>query len=203
MMQTYGQAKYLHDANDEPGSTRITRTKNPPVGGLWGGYLSCWGTTRTRALATIYLATYRSPMPLAYYPNVGEVLACDYGQNVILPEMHKTRPVVVIGPRLRRRADLVGVVPFSTTEPQNIEDYHCKITLAKPLPPPFDSPVMWVKCDMYSSVALARLDRFKEPVKAYGGARKWVSGKLTKEQVKEIQAALLCGLGFSSLTGHL
>ncbi len=135
-------------------------------------------------------------MPLSYYPRVGEILVCDYGHHAIEPEMTKARPVVVIGPRLRRRADLVGVVPLSTTAPNEMQDYHCRIELAQPLPPPFDSPVMWAKCDMFSSVSLARLDRFKEPRNRYGGARKWMTGRVSREQLEALKSAVLRGLGF-------
>lgn len=134
-------------------------------------------------------------MPLSYYPRPGEILVCDYGQHAIPPEMTKTRPVVVVGPRHRRRADLVGIVPLSTTVPRTIEDYHCQITLTLPLPPPFDSPTMWAKCDMYQSVALQRLDRFKQPRNRYGGARKWTTGQVTAQQLEALKTAVLRGLG--------
>lgn len=84
-------------------------------------------------------------MPLMYYPRVGEILVCHYDQTAIGAEMIKSRPVIVIGPRLRRRSDLVGVLPLSTTAPSPVEDYHCEIRLAQPLPTPYDSPVMWAK----------------------------------------------------------
>ena len=100
-------------------------------------------------------------MPLSYYPRPGEVLLCRYDANAIAPEMVKPRPVVVVGPRLRRRANLVTIAPFSTSEPEPPEAYHALIELVRPLPAPFGSPRMWAKCDMIQSVALARLDRFK------------------------------------------
>jgi len=98
---------------------------------------------------------------------------------------------------------LVTVVPLSTTEPDSVEDYHCKITLAQPLPEPFENPVMWAKCDMVSAVSLDRLDRFKEPRQRYGGPRKWTVGRISAAQLKEVRCAVLCGLGLPSLTIHL
>ena len=89
-------------------------------------------------------------MPLMYYPQPGEILVCDYSTGFIVPEMTKPRPVVIVSPRLRRRADLVAVVPLSTTAPEPVEAHHCSIHLADPLPPPFDNPNMWAKCDMLS-----------------------------------------------------
>lgn len=136
-------------------------------------------------------------MSLLYYPRVGEILVCHYGNDTIAPEMVKSRPVVVIGPRLRRRADLVGVVPLSTTAPRHVENYHASITLQHPLPRPFDSLEMWAKCDMFSVVSRQRLDRFKEPQQRYGGPRKWVSGFLDAEQIALIRTALALSLGFA------
>ncbi|WP_414714107.1 type II toxin-antitoxin system PemK/MazF family toxin [Sphingomonas sp.] len=76
-------------------------------------------------------------MALSYYPSTGEILVCHYGQAAFEPEMNKSRPVVVIGPRLRRRGRLVTVVPLSTTAPTSTEPYHCLIQLDQSLPAPF------------------------------------------------------------------
>ncbi|XVO20047.1 MAG: hypothetical protein HEQ18_08510 [Sphingorhabdus sp.] len=54
-------------------------------------------------------------MALSYYPSIGEIVLCDY-RGFIEPEMIKTRSVVVVSPRLRRRGNLIGVVPYK---------YHC------------------------------------------------------------------------------
>jgi mRNA interferase MazF len=142
-------------------------------------------------------------MALMYYPKQGEILLCNYNTGFVAPEMTKMRPVVVVSPRLRRRADLVTVVPLSTTAPQNVEPYHCAIELMNALPPPFDSPNMWAKCDMISTIAHSRLDRFKAGRKAVGGKRTFVSGMLNPDQIRMVKSAVLCGLGFDSLTIHL
>ena len=142
-------------------------------------------------------------MALMYYPNQGEILLCNYGGNVVPPEMDKLRPIVVISPRLRRRENLVGIVPLSTTAPHVMEAFHCQIELGVPLPRPFDSPIMWAKCDMIATVSKDRLDRFKAGRKANGGARLFVAGKLTDAQLRDIKAAVLCGLGLSALTAPL
>lgn len=142
-------------------------------------------------------------MGLMYYPRQGEILLCNYDTGFVAPEMTKRRPVVVVSPRLRRRADLGAVVPLSTTPPQNPEAYHCAIELAMPLPPPFDTPRMWAKCDMIATVALSRLDRFKAGRKADGGRRIFVSGKVSADQLRQVKSAILCGFGLDSLTTHL
>lgn len=134
-------------------------------------------------------------MPLLYYPAAGDIVVCRYDEVVIDPEMRKARPVVVVGPRLRRRARLVTVIPLSTTVPNPIEGYHCRIELARRLPRPFDNPVMWAKCDMLSTVSLDRLDRFKEDRGRHGGPRRWTTGKVSPDQLREIRTAMLCGLG--------
>lgn len=142
-------------------------------------------------------------VPLMYYPKPGEILLCDYRGGFIVPEMVKTRPVIVVSPRLRRRRDLVAVVPLSTTAPTPKENYHCEIVLAQPLPKPFDSPVMWAKADMLATVANSRLDRFRTGKNPHGGTRIYVSGSVDAAQLKAVRVAVLCGLGLDSLTIHL
>lgn len=141
-------------------------------------------------------------MPLAYYPAPGEIVLCNYGTGFISPEMVKLRPVVIVSPRLRRRADLVSVVPLSTTPPNPPEPHHCSITLAVALPRPFDQPQMWAKCDMVATVALSRLDRFRDG-RSPGGARRFRTGRVAADQLVEIRRAILHGLGLGSLTIHL
>jgi mRNA interferase MazF len=140
---------------------------------------------------------------LAYYPRIGEILLCDYATGFVAPEMVKRRPVVVVSPRLRRRGELVGVVPLSTTEPQPVEKHHCLIQLDRPLPAPFSAPSMWAKCDMFATVSRARLDRFRLGRKGGQGSRMFVSGQLNVEQIRAIKISILCGLGLDSLTIHL
>lgn len=141
-------------------------------------------------------------MPLTYYPAPGEIVLCNYGTGFIAPEMVKLRPVVVISPRLRRRADLVAVVPLSTTPPNPAGLHHCSFTLVRPLPAPFQEPQMWAKCDMLATVALSRLDRFRDGRVAGGGARRFRTGNVSAAQLVEIRKAILNGLGLGSLTIH-
>ncbi|TDP85593.1 type II toxin-antitoxin system PemK/MazF family toxin [Oharaeibacter diazotrophicus] len=142
-------------------------------------------------------------MPLSYHPATGEIVLCDYGTGFVPPEMVKRRPVVVISPRLRRRNDLVAVVPLSTTPPVPLEMYHCSLTLAVPLPAPFDNAQMWAKCDMIATVALSRLDRFRDGRMPGGGPRRFRTGMVTADQLREIRSAMLHGLGLGSLTVHV
>ena len=130
-----------------------------------------------------------------YYPKLGEILLCDFS-GFIVPEMVKRRPVVVIVPRLSGRGDLVTIVPLSTTTPNPQMAYHVKLTLSQTLPSPFSAQQMWAKCDMAMPIARVRLDRFKDGRTSSGGKRKFVSGNVSAEQLADIRAAVLRGLGF-------
>lgn len=62
-------------------------------------------------------------MPINFHPNPGLILKCDFfGFEV--PEMVKTRPVIVISPRARHGANICTIVPLSTTEPKVIQKWH-------------------------------------------------------------------------------
>jgi hypothetical protein len=54
---------------------------------------------------------------------------------------------------------------------------------------------------MFSVLSRARLDRFKAG--RAGGGRIYLAGKVTADQLRQIRAAMLCGMGLSSLTIHL
>lgn len=141
-------------------------------------------------------------MALEYHPSPGEIVLCDYGTGFVPPEMIKRRPVVILSPRLRRRAGLVAVVPLSTTPPIPPELHHCSVTLAAPLPHPFDAPTMWAKCDMVATVSMSRLDRFKDG-RLPGGGRRFRTGRVSGAQLNEIRKAVLHGLGLGALTIYL
>ena len=97
-------------------------------------------------------------MPISMAPKQGTLLTCDFDQGFRVPEMVKRRPVVVLAPAIAVRKGLATVVALSTTPPTPRMAYHCEITLPRPLPPPFDSPTMWVKGDMVVAVGFHRLD---------------------------------------------
>ena len=140
-------------------------------------------------------------MALMYYPRQGEILLCNFDTGFVPPEMVKRRPVVVVSPRLRKRFELVAIVPLSTTDPDPVQAHHCMLELERPLPAPFNSPVMWAKSDMLVTVARSRLDRFRAGRR--GGPRKYVSGQINPEQFRAVRASILCGLGLENLTNHL
>ena len=67
-------------------------------------------------------------MAITFHPNPGTVLICDFN-GLIIPEMVKTRPVVVISPRLRHRTGLCTIIPLSTTPPDPKMPWHWTLSL--------------------------------------------------------------------------
>jgi uncharacterized protein YifN (PemK superfamily) len=137
-------------------------------------------------------------MAITFHPRPGSLLICDYDTGFKAPEMVKRRPVVVISPRLRRRDGLCSVVPLSTTEPEPMEQHQHRLELKRPLPRPWDSPVMWVKADMLATVGFARLS----PIgigKDRTGKRRYIYPILEPDDLKAIHGCVLHALGL----GHL
>lgn len=130
-------------------------------------------------------------MPLNFFPRAGQVLVCDFS-GFIQPEMVKTRPIVVISPRLPYRSEIVTVVPISTTQP--LHDLPFVVRLSKCYHPeePDDLPC-WCKCDMVMNIAKDRLNGFKI------GRRKWANPQLSGEDLEAVRRGVVFGLGL----GHL
>lgn len=137
-------------------------------------------------------------MPLTFHPEPGTILTCTYDRNPPWPEMTKRRPVVVISPRLKRRTGLCTVVPLSTTKPVPTMPWQVRIELAEPLPPPYERPVMWAKCDMLGAVSFARLDRFHR--KDHEGKRRYFERRLAAADLRRIREAVAHWLGLARLT---
>ena len=132
----------------------------------------------------------------------GTILLCDYNTGFREPEMVKRRPAIVISPRLPHRENLCAVVPLSTTPPGRPQKYHCALILTPALPPPWDSPHVWVKADMIATVCFSRLDFFQTK-RDQSGKRKYLHPKLNLDQIKTVHSAILHGLGLGILTLHL
>lgn len=62
---------------------------------------------------------------------------------------------------------------------------------------------MWAKCDMVATVALSRLDRFRDGRVPGGSGRRFRTGKVSPDQLNDIRKAILHGLGLGSLTSQL
>ena len=133
-------------------------------------------------------------MPLKYHPKIGALLICDYGTGFVVPEMVKRRPVVVVSPRLRHRNELASVVPLSTSAPDYIADYHCKIEFDPLLPAPFDAPSMWVKADMLATVGFHRLNLIRTGRDQYG-KRRYLTVGLGDDDLQRVQVCIRHALG--------
>lgn len=129
-------------------------------------------------------------MPLTFHPPTGTIVICDFGTGFMAPEMVKVRPVVILSPRFRSRPNLCTVVPLSSTEPSPLERYHH--LLSSGAYPPARGP-MWAKCDMLSTVSLARLDRIK--VRGEGGKRAYLTFQMPAGDLQAIQKCVRVALG--------
>ncbi|WP_407070401.1 type II toxin-antitoxin system PemK/MazF family toxin [Neorhizobium alkalisoli] len=108
--------------------------------------------------------------------------------------MVKRRPAVVVSPRLPHRDGLCSVVPLSTTPPTQPVKYVVELTLASPLPVPFDSLTMWAKCDMIATVSFDRLDLFRTGRDQHG-RRKYLTRRVDDAMLERIRAGVRAGLG--------
>ena len=113
--------------------------------------------------------------------------------------MVKTRPAIVISPRLPRRDNLCAIVPLSGTHDGRDYPYIVRIELDPPLPAPYDHNVMWAKCDMLATVSLERLDLFRTG-RDHTGKRKYLDLKIAQQDFDRVRNGILCGLGFVNLT---
>lgn len=142
-------------------------------------------------------------MPIAFSPNPGDVLICDYRTGFRKPEMVKLRPVVVISPRLRQRDGLCTVVPLSTTAPWRPVDYQCPVTLPFVPPHPFTATEVWAKADMLATVGFGRLDQFRTP-RPRKGQRTYLKMRISTDDLERIRACVRVALGLDppDLTGE-
>lgn len=140
-------------------------------------------------------------MAIQFHPQMGTILICDFG-GFIEPEMVKRRTVVVISPRFRNRNDLCTIVPLSTTDPDPPMDYHYRLKMEVPLPPPYTSEYKWVKGDMLATVSFNRLSR---PCigKDSKGKRQYLDVVVKDEYLRCIRECVLHGLALSHLTKYL
>jgi mRNA interferase MazF len=173
------------------------------LGLLWKGIATC----RCDTLCVCERAGYRctfpgNHMPIAEHPEPGTILRCDFDGGFRESEMVKPRLVVVLSPRIRARPQLCTVVALSTTDPDPIMPYHCRLDIAPPLPSPWQSKGIWVKEDMVYAVGFHRLDLIRLG-KDTGGKRIYRMNKLAPEQIKSVRTCVLHALGLSALTKHL
>lgn len=121
-------------------------------------------------------------MAIVFHPSAGTLLVCDF-TGMVEPEMVKSRPVVVVSPRLRHRTGLCTVVPLSTTPPNDVMAWHCKLILETPLSAKWNKTEIWAKCDMLYTMRFERLDRFHTRV---GNHRKYYDRHVSDEQLGRV-----------------
>lgn len=131
-------------------------------------------------------------MPLPYHPRPGTIVICDYTTGFRAPEMIKRRLAVTISPKLKRRNDLVTIVPLSTTVPVPIEPWHVEVP--DDIPDPWGAGPRWAKCDMVATVGFARLNlpHSKHPVT---GARRYHQIELPADLTHQLRRAVSAALG--------
>lgn len=113
--------------------------------------------------------------------------------------MVKKRPAIVISPRLPHRDGLCTVVPLSGTPPRRDLNYVVKLTLAGPLPDPFQQSVWWAKCDMLATVGFERLDLFRT-ARDQTGKRKYLHPLLPESDMSRVLRGVMAALGVDPLT---
>ena len=138
-------------------------------------------------------------MPINFHPKAGTVYECDFAGN-IWPEIDKKRPAVIFTPKYAQRADLVAVVPLSTTAPPIIRDFHCLLE-RNPVPGEDPDIKVWAKCDCIQSVRFERLTGYW--LEVIHGKRQYLKVVISPADLLKIQKAVLHGLGFSGLTKNL
>ena len=135
---------------------------------------------------------------LTYHPHMGELLMCDF-TGFKVPEMIKTRPVVVVSPRRRgSAARLCTIVPLSTVAPNPVLKYHHPMD-PKSLPLSLRTAVSWAKCDMLYAVSLDRLSRVRFKM---GSQRVYVRQQILSADLDAIRRAVVLALGLDAICGQ-
>lgn len=106
--------------------------------------------------------------------------------------MVKRRLCVTISPKLKRRNDLVSVIPLSESVPEPVEEWHHKVELT--IPDPWGDGPRWAACDMVATVGYNRLSRpfTKHHVT---GTRLFVSVQLDADTIRALRSKVALALG--------
>jgi uncharacterized protein YifN (PemK superfamily) len=141
-------------------------------------------------------------VPINEHPETGMIVVCDFSTGFKEPEMVKRRPVIVLSPKIARRANVCTIVPLSTVPPAPPMPFHCELVIQPVLPPPFHEGPNWVKSDMVTTVGFYRLDLVRLG-KDRSGKRIYRWDRLSAEQLKQVRKCVLNGIGLAGLTKHL
>ncbi len=108
--------------------------------------------------------------------------------------MVKSRPVIVLSPRLEReRRTTFIVVSLSSSTPLSEQKYHLRIGLPGTNLPPGIQKDCWVKGDMVYAVSLARLDLYRLGRK--DGKRAYYSERVNNDTLFQIRKAVGHAIG--------
>ena len=129
---------------------------------------------------------------------------CDFGTGFKQPELVKTRPVIVLTPRMDGRKNLVTVVGLSTVAPDPVRPFHCRLP-SKSLPKLRDFRVdeTWVKGDMVYAVGFHRLNLIRLPGRGCAGKRQYFLERLSRERMRKVYQCVLHGLSLGDLAKFL
>lgn len=139
-------------------------------------------------------------MGLPYQPRAGDIFMCEFPSCFDVPEMTKTRPVIVVSPRLPGRSPtLVTVVPISGSEPYIRLDHNCLIP-ARLLPSFMQSTGgdRWAKCDMLCTLGVHRLRPVERGPRDQRGHRVHEYPRLDLATLKAVRRAIAVGLGIDA-----
>jgi len=131
---------------------------------------------------------------LSWQPRPGQILVCHFGLGFREPEMVKTRPVMVISPKVTPWTKLCIVLPISSRAPDPILGHHYR--LPDGLLPGTKYEEAWVKGDTIIAVGCHRLDRIKT------GFREYVAPCAPAAVLTEARRCILHATGMHSLTVH-
>src|SRR5579859_4482122 len=126
-------------------------------------------------------------MPITFPPDQGQILMCDFTTGFMRPEMLKIRHCIAVSPK--RHTGTCLIVPLSTEPPAHVEAWHYLI-------PRYVYPCIecgadvWVKGDMLTHAAFARLNRPKEN---HVEVRRLLQAAHLKEVLKTVVHAINCG----------
>ena len=129
-----------------------------------------------------------------WQPQAGQILICHFGLGFRKPEMIKTRPVIVISPKVSPWTKLCTVLPISSRPPVPVRPHHLR--LPEGLVPGAKYREAWVKGDVVMTVGAHRLDRIK------AGFRRYVAPVVPPDVLKEARRCVLHSNGMHSLTVH-
>jgi mRNA interferase MazF len=101
------------------------------------------------------------PLYPGIVPKPGEIFVCDFS-GYIVPEIVKTRRVVVVSPR-HTGAPLALVAPISTSAPRTVLPIHARLPGQATYRCFWGADEVWVKGDLIAHVCYDRLNKVRIP----------------------------------------